>query len=487
MGNGFGVKSRRLTTVVTVALAAGLVGWPAVLPGAADARTRAVAVDGYAAGPTLSQPWVVFAQTTKGRTVLRAAAESGRVKTLGQFERLLSQGRPSERILTVEGAPGRVAVGLSVERLSDSPTGFTTDEPLLGQVITGTIDGPPQRVVRCAEQVRPPGSIGLDGDLLAYLGPGCNEERIAVRDLDRGGDDVRFKSGPFNRLESAGAQVAVEKRFDVTVYDARSGARRFVVDVPTGPDAVDPPYWDIQSDGTIVALVPRPEEGCELRVWGPDGRPRPTLPYDPWCSTGLRVERGTVLFQERLPDRKGRLAAGSLSGAPVRPVSGIGPPSVREGFTPATYRSVYEVGIDFDGDRFAYFEPGCRDARIVYGSLSAGDSPLPLEICLVKLRAKRRVRVDERGRFPVRVVCKRGCHASLAVDDSMGRLIELARPVERTFAPAASGERVLLRLAPAELKALRRAGTRAVTVEASVPQPDGSTRTPRRELTLVAP
>jgi hypothetical protein len=45
----------------------------------------------------------------------------------------------------------------------------------------------------------------------------------------------------------------------------------------------------------------------------------------------------------------------------------------------------------------------------------------------------------------------------------------------------------VLALGRGELEKLRRRGKRAITVEAEVPQPDRTTRTARRDLTLLAP
>lgn len=454
----------------------------AVAPAAA--RSRAIAVDRFEAGPVVAEPWVVFARESRGRTLLLAVLDEGRVRRLGGFDPLLNQGRARDRIVALDGSPGRVAVGFSLEELAQGESGFDFAVPLLGQVLIAPVDGRVRSIVRCRNQVRPPGSVALAARFLAYAGPGCDRARFGVRDLAR--SSTRAVARPAGRLRAAGSFVANARGRRVEVYDAASGKSRYVVDVPAVAGAVGPPQFDIQDDGTLAATVVE-DVGCRVWVWAPDGAQRGPLPYRPDCGAAIRLDDGRLLFDEFVDARTARLVLGTLSGDPSRAIGPVTPAAAREALLPTSSTGIADAGTDLDGERFAYAEPACLDARVVFGTLDAFHEPEPLESCPVSVKAPKRVRVDSRGRFAVRVRCDNGCEAAMTLREDTDARREIRNLGENDVrvSRGARGRRIVLRVGRRERRSLQRRGRLRIVVTVQVLQPDDTKREASTRLTLL--
>ena len=440
-------------------------------PAAAADRSREFTVPAPLAGPALAGDDVIVAYPGRGGRFAVRAIRPGRRRTLVQFSRLVNQGSPGDRELTVDASSSGVAVGFSLNGGVDRP------EVALGQLQVAPLSGAATTLARCSDRGFGARQVAVTGSVVGIVDLGCRRGTYARVGFDRRGAARRFSFGA-NELRVAGRYVAAQRASTIRVYDRTSGGETFRV-TTGGPGR----SFDIAADGTL-AVVDGAGGSCTVRVFSTSDRTGRPLPAESACGP-IRLAGGRALFVRRSGADREQLVATDLEGGDVRIVS---PPLLSGALANTAPRgalSMPEDGFDFDGKRFAYFAPGCVNPRLVVGPLPAAGAPEPaVGDCPLTLSGGD-LAVDASGSFTPPVSCPRGCLAAATVRREDGSIIDLRDFTVELPGSSKAGPR--LRLVSENLARLRRDGRTPVTLELVQELRDGSQRTLSAKTTLVPP
>ena len=430
---------------------------------------------------------------------------SGRPRVLPQFRRVARlQARRDEdsfrrrRYASFDADDRRVALAVSTyNAFPGEGAGPDIDAPDRSELLTATLGGPATRLHRCERGDI--GPVGVDGDVVAWVGTKCEYQHttIGVRDLSGADPPVTISAPPeraFLDVRVAGDYVLGriwEPTFfgpnpdtappELVVYRRATGAEVLRV-----PDAVD---YDLQGDGKLVTLRAAAPDWCsydELAWYSPED-PRAHVLSPRACSGSVLVARDRILWNRRISETGYGAATTDLAGGDVQPVFAARDPAKHDApHSPFAY----------DGARVAYMADGCDRYDIVVDTVRelAERGPLPLETCLVSFRAVApRARLDRRGGVTQAIGCPSGClEARVRLRDvASGRDLRLRRnggvydwldlaPVRRD-----GSRRVRLDLTAKDRTRLTKLGRLRVELRVSVPQPGGPSRTFARRLTLL--
>ena len=428
------------------------------------------------------EPYGVFEQRSRGA-----------VRRLRQFDSLGALRPPRgsgdlQRIVAVAASRQLVAVSVSTYGVSyEGEERYTKNGPAALAVAR-----PRGRAVRL-EQCRTTafGPVAVSGTVVAYFGPGCDEDALGVRDTATGARRVLRPParGDFVDLRLAGRFVAAlieggPSDGDVIVYDWRGGRVAY--------RASGEPFA-LQDDGKLATLGGGGQPGCQAgdAIWFSPSEPRPHVLEGTGCDEdAVFIANDLVLSSrfaappaERHDDAQAEFVVTDLAGTTTTPLftSQIGPASPR-------------FPVYFDGTRVGYSTPRCDGGeRIVIDTIAElmRGGPAGQELCTVSLRRiPAEVRVGRRfPRFALDFACRHGCEGYIRLwDPAEQRHVPFyGGDYANLGAPASRTARHELELGRTDAERLRRLGRLDLELRVEVLQIAGGSIVRTRPITFLPP
>jgi hypothetical protein len=433
----------------------------------------------YFGGPVLLTGGLAYLDLPGEHAHAMFRPTGGPSRIVKQFEPLLDRRRRRHLVanLQLAGDDRRLALG----RLDEHPDGFPTS---FAAVVTATLGGSVKTLADCPEGVS--ASPQVDGPVVEFLDfarSGCRDplreraydvttgEVFDIPSVDTDGTDPVI-AGHYaiwsDQLYEHGQDVNRSVVYDFRAQRRIHATRRFELEA-------------IGRDGTVVGAafsVPGKPIDYECRdlvtytVAKPVARALPyrtCLPFD----TAIMGQR--IVFLAPPPGRaeegtRQRLMLGDTSGAPAVPLS--------ESF--ASHLGEF----DFDGERVAYLLYRCTGQRAyavdeVATALTQG--PIHIRPCRAVLDPPSNA-VDVARGFDLGIECPRGCSGALWVKTGSSRW-GLRAP--HLFPLGPGGHTVHVDAPSAKPASAHK--TEAATLEFVVRQPDRTTRTYTKPITIRRP